>query len=153
MKERELGNMQIAGERIVVFENNVAPGSLVAYSRNTAPLYQSLALSRCLVVTEWTAILSEESGAASAILIETADDKDAVVFDVFVAESHRRLGLGRFMIRLATDQAIRYRKRTILAEVENTNAGALKILDEEDFEIQPEQHPGYTLLKKSLDWK
>lgn len=149
--------MQIANDRIWIMEEDL--------SMNGPQKEEFLARVRIetpkpfgpigLVVAMWWAFTDENKIVAFGHLMHDCPDPqdiETVLLIAHVLESHRHLGLGRFMIRLATDQAIRYRKRAIMAEVENTNEGALKILDEEDFEKQPEQHPGYTLLKKELKW-
>ncbi len=156
MKERELGHMQIAGEKIRVVEKDADPDDpvLLEYVR----LQERQVFSSSHVhelhysVCDWWAYIDEKTIIASGSLLEMGDDAETVGAIVYVATQYRRLGIGRFMASLVTDQAIYYRKRTILAEVENTNEAALKILDEEEFEVQPEQHPGFTLLKKELKW-
>lgn len=155
MKERELGTMQIAGKKTVIVETQITEDS--PHGRRSlfrfnplAPLMNEMAGS--LISTEWYARSEEGKDVAWGVLIESLKEKDGVVFYASVALDYRRIGLGRFMIRLGTDQAIHYRKRSILVEVESTNEIALKILDEEEFEKQPEQHPGYTLLRKELKW-
>jgi ribosomal protein S18 acetylase RimI-like enzyme len=143
--------MQVAGERIVVVETDPtvtwpAKDEFFKTLRSESPVPAGAAGT---VVANWFAC-TETAVVAFGHLIE--QDVETVWLWVHVLKSHRRLGLGRLMIRLGTDQAIRYRKRTILAQVENTNEPALKILDEEEFEVQPEQHPGFTLMKKTLNW-
>jgi ribosomal protein S18 acetylase RimI-like enzyme len=158
MKERELGSMQIAGVTIRVVETTLGPETLSQPRVRFMLMAPSIPLlwvelNGTLICSEWYARIGEKD-VAWAVLLENVKDRtgEGVAIYAAVDDANRRLGLGRFMIRLGTDQAIRYRKRTILAEAENTNEAALKIMDEEEFEVQPEQHPGFTLLKKELKW-
>lgn len=151
--------MQIANERIVI--NEIVPNNEPSsnndqiwcpFTFSSAPFLFEECPPGTEITARWHAALNGTRTIAWGAIIPSINIPEGVVLSAIVVNDYRRLGLGRFMIRLATDQAIRYRKRTIMAEVENTNEGALKILDEEDFEKQPEQHPGYTLLKKELKW-
>ncbi len=153
VKERELGNMQIAGEKIRILETQDPEDQWgAAWQNNTKiPFFRQIQWPGFLVA-RWQAFNSAGYAIAEAFLFDCGQGTEVVGFTAEVVEASRNIGLGRFMIRLATDQAIRYRKRTILTEVENSNAAALHILDIEDFEKQPDVHPGFTFLKKELKW-
>ncbi len=152
MKERELGSMQIANERIRVVEksSDVDKDPQTQFSQGWPPLLDDYL--GATVLTEWWAMTEEQKLIGWATLFVTPGIEESVALWACVAEDRRRSGLGKLMIRMGTDQAIRYRKRTIWAEVLATNAAALSILDDEEFEKQPEAHPGFVVLRKELKW-
>lgn len=166
MSERELGSMQIANERIVITEVPISQESIVVDGvvksvaiERRSPFMDKDAYTPFLheqrggiIQAEWYAETMEGKVVAWAMIVHGLDGPDTVILFACVTTPYRRLGLGKFMIRLGTDQAIRYRKRTILAEVANTNTVALAIAEDEEFEKQPEAHPGFTLLRKELKW-
>lgn len=155
MKERELGTMQIANERIRIIEkpldvdDPIQQEYIRLFEAETST--QGVTYDRESIIADWWAYSNDKQIVACAN-IQNQGEVDTVTFWVYVAKLYRCLGIGKMMLSLVTDQAIRYRKKTILIEVKNDNAAALHMLDVEDFEIQPEQHPGFTLLRKELKW-
>lgn len=151
---RELASMQIAGEKLRVMEKEFDISETSEFLDTVNPDEGVMPTRGVNVVgkwLEWAAFTGESEMASWAALFPMVGS-DSVILWAAVKPKFRGIGLGKLMIRLATDQAIRYRKRMIIVEVKNDNAPALQILDAEDFEKQPEVRAGFTLLKKELKW-
>lgn len=150
MIARALGGMQIANEKISVIEVAADWEHDAEFVRSWTPIYADI--GEPSPYKRWAALSDSQSAVAIAELAELPDTKDTVLLWAFVGAEYRRVGLGRLMLRFGTDMAIRYRKRTIFAECRPDNAAAIKILEDEEFEKQPERNPGFVLFKKELKW-
>ena len=158
MTERLLGHMQIANDKIqiaeVEFSEDVirkwyrdAHGSLDGYE----PKPQN--------EIEWFAFLTHKGNETlpHATIVSyaalTPIENNEVRFRWIVSREYRGWGLGKLMARFATDQAIRNRKRAIVIDVEKSNEIALKILEDEEFEVVPHQESGIVGMRKELRWQ
>lgn len=150
MIARALGGMQIANDRIVVVERELSDQERAPFVIYRDPAL--LADSHAKIYKEWVALTGEQVIVGVGVLFEMGDNESVVVLSAYVSPDYRRVGLGRLMLRFGTDQAIRYRKRTILAKTTDNNAAALRILEDEDFEKQADVLPGYAFFKKELKW-
>lgn len=145
MKGRELGSMYIENDVIQILETDPkeTEDERKAFFMIVAPAIKYYAYD-ARIVTEWWALV-DELPVGYACLTERG--KEEVQFFVVVTDERRGVGLGKLMIRFATDQAIRHRKRMIVAIVKNDNR-AYSVLEDEGFEPV---EPG--LLRKELKWQ
>lgn len=120
---RVIGTMQIANEHIVVIEKldqeHEAEIVWTAYAEDDPenPKY------------------TKDVGAGIIIRVAT---QEGMVW-VTVKPEYCRNGIGRFMGQIATDMGIRYRFLKLTCAVTPNNAAGLKLLEEEEFEKDPQQ--------------
>jgi GNAT superfamily N-acetyltransferase len=130
MMARPLGSMFVAGERIRIEE---------------ALEFEPTLLSK------WLALLDDGTEVGYAYL--TRHETEDVSLWANVNEDYRGIGLGKLLIRLATDQAIYYRRRRITTIVAESNATAIHILETEDFDKTGDAPEGFVFFKKELKWQ
>lgn len=73
---------------------------------------------------------------------------DSVWLEVMVLPQYRGVGLGKLMIRIATDLAIRYRKRAISVDM-TSDPAVTAILEAEEFEEKKDVNHW----RKELKWQ
>ena len=143
--DREIGSMQIENERVVFVETNPA-----TMGEAREQFFQSIGLGTTgllsQIVTEWWAKIGEES-IGYACLTEYANEEVKLL--ALVIPKYRGTGVGKLMIRLATDQAIRYRKRAIRVNRGDTNEVGLRILEDDEYERPVNED----VLRKELKWQ
>lgn len=148
MNEREIGYMQIANERIRVVEPT--KGSLNPAWPFLPESYREFMENAIF----WEALTDDSNDIASAGLLQDAPTDAHVLFWVEVDSKWRGNGLGTLMIRLATDQAIHYRKRSIVTKVPKVNLQAIHLLEDQEFEKLREvvETVDLVVLRKELKW-
>lgn len=108
------------------------------------------------VMAEWLALCGDRLVGAGVLVENGAIQMMACEVDLQVAVhvDYRGFGLGKLMIRTATDLAIRHRRRLIVALVAQVDLAAITVLDFEDFEPDPIV-PGSlnVVYKKVLKWQ
>lgn len=148
MNELEIGHMQIANERIRVIEPT--KGSLNPAWPFLPEIYRSFTENWIL----WQALTADGKSVASAGLLQSEPTDDHVLFWAEVDEKWRGNGLGGLMIRLATDQAIHYRKRSVETMVPVAHKTAIHLLEDQEFEkqLEIESPVPCVVLRKELKW-
>ncbi|HTJ82775.1 MAG TPA: GNAT family N-acetyltransferase [Polyangiaceae bacterium] len=81
-------------------------------------------------------------GAASGFLLASAVADELHIVSVVVLPSHRRLGVGRALVRAALDHAEAARARVVLLEVRRTNVAAVRLYRGLGF-VAVHLRPGY----------
>lgn len=148
MNEREIGHMQIANERIRVIEPT--KGSLSPAWPFLPESYREFMENAIF----WQALTEDGNSIAIAGFLQDQPTNEHVLFWVEVDSTWRGNGLGALMIRLATDQAIHYRKRSIVTKVPAVNLQAIHLLEDQEFEKLRgiEDTVDLVVLRKSLKW-
>lgn len=148
MNEREIGHIQIANERIRVIEPT--KGSINPEWPFLPESYREFMENAIF----WQALTEDGSSIAVAGFLQDTPTNAHVLFWAEVDPKWRGNGLGALMIRLATDQAIHYRKRSIVTKVPAVNLQAIHLLEDQEFEKMREvvETADLMVLRKELKW-
>jgi len=146
---REIASMSIENDRVVILETRPADTVIVRKEFLGKHLGGDFAAkSEC--IAEWYAVIDEEP-IAYAALHESGGQ--SVVFSVYTPDEYRGLGLGKLMIRCATDLAIVHRQRLITTMVPKTQESAIHILEEDGFDRVPSPSADSVTMVKQLRWE
>ena len=158
MKDRELAKMQVANDIFLIIEKKLDDEDAVQNEFRQQYLLRQESFPPQVwggryVEIAWWAMENETNIVGFGSLSgATLTPSDTVWLWAYVTEPRRGLGLGKLLMRLGTDLAIRYRKREILTAVPSMSAPALHILDIEDFEIDKARSGEFSVLRKELKW-
>jgi ribosomal protein S18 acetylase RimI-like enzyme len=147
---RELGSMMIEDRVIQVIETEATKtvDNRADFLATVAGADFS-AFIGSVIVTEWWALVgAEKQPIAYASLVAADADSPEVSLLVIVHPDFRGRGVGKFMTRFATDQAIRFRKRSIVCKVEPSSPIVRTLMDEE---FDPD--PSRRAFRKVLKWR
>ncbi len=166
MIRREIGSMNIAGTRIQVLDWKLEDARVQAFI-DTLDHEARVAFTHKPDMEkeiQWFALIPgdmtgkpmgtesvEERIVAYGHMVAAFDEH--VYFSCVVHQDYRGVGLGKLMIRLATDLAIRHRKRMVMTRALDSNKKLTDILETEEFEKQEmEAAPGTSVWAKELKW-
>lgn len=155
---RILGHIQIVNDTIRVAEAKLPDEIIQDYFKTLD--HAGRRCERPIQATDitWFAYAPdpEDSGKLEKMIgygVLTRIAPEEVALRWVISPEYRGLGLGKLMARFGTDQAIRYRQRTITAAIDHKNEIALGILDQEDFESSSQPGQEIVRLKKELKWQ
>lgn len=144
----EIGSMSIENDRVLIVETNPEMTKELKdeFFVNIPKSDLRCEYQGAIIAAEWLATI-DDLLIGIGWLLDISDDWVALF--VVVHPERRGVGLGKLMIKLATDMAIRHRKRVILIPVKECNDAAQYILEGEEFELTPDG----TMYRKDLKWQ
>lgn len=152
MIDRILGHMQIANETIQVVETKLPDEALKPFfDRLDLPGKQAYQAPKATDIT-WYALTLDETVIAYGLLARDEETRCGT-FTFIVIPPYRDVGLGKFMVRFGTDQAIRYRLKEIVVtlpqDLRIIRPRAVRMLEAEDFDLVD----GQGIMRKVLKWQ
>lgn len=170
MIRREIGSMTIAGTRIQVvdmkrldadvqaFIDTLDQEALQAFTHKPDMENEIQWFAEIPGDLTGTPVGTEPLAVAARIVaygyLMAGIKAETVLFSCVVHQDYRGVGLGKLMIRLATDLAIRHRRKFMMTAAPTANARLTDILESEEFEkADAGSTPGASVWTKELKWQ